>query len=160
MRNGRNIIYHNKIILKDIDVHRFEMGSPTKCVVNDMVLYEGKPFLKDTLNVAKAKFYGYDIITDGENVFWGHQRLDDIDAATFKEIEDDTFEDKDYVYTIKDFTRRTNDNYPFNKRRKLLKGEQGEQDEQNEEGEQTLGLPLRLLLVLFFGVSGLRILRI
>ncbi len=104
--------------------------------------------------MSKAKFYDNAIVTDGENVFWGHQRLDDIDAATFKEITNDTFEDKDYIYTIKDFSKRRNDNYPFNKRKKTIKGEQV------ETGEKVKGILFPLFLTLLFGICGMRIWRL
>lgn len=57
-RNGRNIIYGDSIILKDIDVQRFEEIGVGKYRVNDMLFLWGKPFLKDSLDVENARFYG------------------------------------------------------------------------------------------------------
>lgn len=42
--------------------------------------------------------------------------LDDIDASTFRQIDDDTFEDKDYIYTIKENAWK--EEYPFDKKKK------------------------------------------
>lgn len=156
IRNGRNIIYASEIILKDVDVQRFEVVSYSICAVNDTLFHNGKPFLKDSINVPEARFYGYGVIADNENVFWCSQRLDDIDAATFKKINDETFEDKDYIYTVKDTYRIWEENYPFDKRSKLFKSLK---EEKGKKEEKTSSIPFRLFLILFLGVSALRIWR-
>lgn len=116
-RNGRNIIYGDSIILKDIDVQRFEEIGVGKYRVNDMLFLQGEPFLKDSLEVKNASFFYYGhIAADNMNVYYGHQLLNDIDAPTFRQIEDDTFEDKDYIYTIKENAWR--EEYPFIKKKK------------------------------------------
>ena len=42
--------------------------------------------------------------------------LDDIDASTFRQIDNGTFEDKDYIYTIKE--KAWGEEYPFVKKKK------------------------------------------
>ncbi len=153
IRNGRNIIYCDRIILKDVDVQRFEKVNYNILVVNDMLFYNGEPFLKDSINVPEARFYYYGITADNENVFWGHQRLDDVDAATFREINDDTFEDKDYIYTIKDFSQRKSfDKSPFDKRKKLLRSKEDENGDNNRSV-----IAFRVILALFLGILSFRI---
>lgn len=63
-------------------------------------------------------FYGH-IAVDNDNVFYAHNRLDDIDAATFRQIDNNTFEDKDFIYTIKE--RAWGEDYPFVKKKKFGK---------------------------------------
>ena len=116
-RNGRNIIYGDSIILKDIDVQRFEEIGVSKYRINDMLFLRGKPFLKDSLDVENARFYFYGhIAADNQNVYYIRRLLDDIDASTFRQIDDDTFEDKDYIYTIKENAWK--EEYPFDKKKK------------------------------------------
>lgn len=116
-RNGRNIIYGDSIILKDIDVQRFEEIGVSKYRINDMLFLRGKPFLKDSLDVENARFYFYGhIAADNQNVYYIRRLLDDIDASTFRQIDDDTFEDKDYIYTIKE--KAWGEEYPFIKKKK------------------------------------------
>ncbi|MBD5317621.1 MAG: hypothetical protein HDS11_08135 [Bacteroides sp.] len=116
-RNGRNIIYNDSIILKDIDVQRFEEIGVGKYRINNMLFLWGKPFLKDSLNVENARFYFHGhIAADNENVYYVHNLLDDIDASTFRQIDDETFEDKSYIYTIKEKT--WGETYPFVKKKK------------------------------------------
>lgn len=113
-RNGKNIIYNNSIILKDIDVQRFEEIGAGKYRINNMLFLWGKPFLKDSLDVENARFYFYGhIAADNEHVYYIHRLLDDIDAATFRQVDDETFEDKRYIYTIK-----RGGKYPFEKKKK------------------------------------------
>ena len=82
-----------------------------------MLFYRGEPFLKDSLNVQNARFYFYGhIAADNENVYYIHNLLDDIDASTFRQKDDGTFEDKDYVYTIKE--RSWQEANPFVKKKK------------------------------------------
>lgn len=115
-RNGRNIIYGDSIILKDIDVQHFEEIGVGKYRVNDMLFLWGKPFLKDSLDVENARFYFHGhIAADNGNVYYVHKLLDDIDASTFRQIDDDTFEDKDYIYTIKENAWK--EEYPFDKKK-------------------------------------------
>ena len=117
LRNGRNIIYCNAVIARDIDVKRFEEVGVDKCIVNDMLFLDGNRILEDSLDVAEAKFYIYGHIADDAHpVFYGRTRLDDIDAATFRQIDDETFEDRDFVYTIKEFVWK--ERYPFDRKRK------------------------------------------
>nr|MBD5378000.1 hypothetical protein [Bacteroides sp.] len=116
-RNGRNIIYNDSIILKYIDVQRFEEIGVGKYRINNMLFLWGKPFLKDSLNVENARFYFHGhIAADNENVYYVHNLLDDIDASTFRQIDDETFEDKSYIYTIKEKT--WGETYPFVKKKK------------------------------------------
>lgn len=116
-RNGRNIIYHDSIILKDIDVQRFEEIGVGKYRVNDMLFLWGEPFLKDSLDVENARFYYHGhLAADNENVYYVRKPLYDIDALTFRQIDDDTFEDKDYTYTIKE--KAWGEAYPFIKKKK------------------------------------------
>lgn len=116
-RNGRNIIYGTSVIARDIDVYRFEEIGIFKYLVNDMIFEQGEPFLKDSLDVKNAKFYFYGhIAADGKKVFYEHKQLDDIDAATFRQIDDKTFEDKNYIYTIKENSWQYD--YPFDKKGK------------------------------------------
>ena len=117
LRNGRNIIYMGMVAVRDIDVVRFEEVGLSKCIVNDMLFYEGEQILKDSLDVKTAKFYFYGhIAADKHHVFYGRKQLDDIDATTFRQISDEIFEDKNFRYTIKENAWR--EEYPFNKRRK------------------------------------------
>lgn len=116
-RNGRNIIYEDSIILKDIDVQRFEEISVGKYRINNMLFLWGKPFLKDSLDVENARFYYHGhIAADNENVYYVRKLLDDIDASTFRQIDDETFEDKSYIYTIKE--KAWGEAYPFVKKKK------------------------------------------
>lgn len=117
LRNGRNIIYMGMVAVRDIDVVRFEEVGLSKCIVNDMLFYEGEQILKDSLDVKMAKFYFYGhIAADKHHVFYGRKQLDDIDATTFCQISDEIFEDKNFRYTIKENAWR--EEYPFNKRKK------------------------------------------
>lgn len=117
IRNGRNIIYYDSVIVRDIDVHRFEEIGAHKYLVNDMLFLNGKPYLKDSLDVKNAKFYYYGhIAVDNYHVFYGHNRLDDVDAATFRQIDNESFEDKNFKYTIKE--RSWAEDYPFEKKKK------------------------------------------
>lgn len=116
-RNGRNIIYYDSIILKDIDVQRFEEIGVGKYRINNMLFRWGKPFLKDSLDVENARFYYHGhIAADNENVYYVRKLLDDIDASTFRQIDDETFEDKSYIYTIKE--KAWGEAYPFVKKKK------------------------------------------
>lgn len=117
-RNGSNIIYGEEILIKDIDVQRFEEIGVGKYRVNDMLFLWGKPFLKDSLDVGHARFYHHGhIAVDNENVYYIHKPLEDIDASTFRQIDDNTFEDKNYVYIMmKD--RTSEEEYPFVKEKK------------------------------------------
>lgn len=116
-RNGRNIIYGDSIILKDIDVQRFEEIGVGKYRGNDMLFLWGKPFLKDSLDVENARFYYHGhLATDNKNVYYVRKLLDDIDASTFRQIDNGTFEDKDYIYTIKE--KAWGEEYPFVKKKK------------------------------------------
>lgn len=119
LRNGRNIIYHGDIILKDIDVTRFEYIGVSKCVVNDMLFLDGKQILKDSLNVNDAEFYFYGHITvDKHHVFYGQTQLKGIDAATFHQTGKGTFEDRFYTYKIKDNSWAEDDPFIRTKKRK------------------------------------------
>lgn len=116
-RNGRNIIYGDSVIVRDIDVQRFEEVGLLKYRVNDMLFYEGELFLKDSLDVRNARFYFYGhIAADNNSVYYVHNRLDDIDASTFLQIDEKTFEDKNFIYTIKE--KPWGENYPFDKIKK------------------------------------------
>ena len=119
LRNGRNIIYHGDIILKDIEVTRFEYIGVSKCVVNDMLFLDGKQILKDSLNVNDAKFYFYGHISaDKHHVFYGQTQLNGIDAATFHQTGKETFEDRLYTYKIKDNSWAEDDPFVRTKKRK------------------------------------------
>lgn len=73
--------------------------------------------MKDSLNVSEAKFYFYGhIAADKNHVFYSRKQLNDIDAATFRQIEDEIFEDKDFIYTIKENVWR--EKYPFDRKKK------------------------------------------
>ena len=117
LRNGRDIIYMNKVILSDIDVKRFEDIGVGKCVVNNMLFLNGEQILKNRLNVDKARFYFYGhIAADGQHVFYHEHLLKGIDAASFRQINEETFEDKNYIYTIKESSWNEED--PFNRKKK------------------------------------------
>lgn len=117
LRNGRNIIYGDSVILRDIDVRRFKEIGVGKYIINDMVFLWGKPYLKDSLDVKNAKFYFHGrIAVDDKNVYFDNKRILGIDAATFKKVKDDTFEDKNYTYTIKD--ESWDNDIPFDKKKK------------------------------------------
>jgi hypothetical protein len=49
-------------------------------------------------------------------VFYGNKQLDGIDAPSFCQTNDNTFEDKNYIYTIKDGAWEKD--YPFDKQKK------------------------------------------
>ena len=116
-RNGRNIIYQDSIILKDIEVRRFDGIGVGKYRVNDMLFLDGKPFLKDSLDVENARFYFHGhIAADNENVYYIRKLLDDVDASTFRQIDDHTYEDKNYIYSMKN--RVWDEEYPFIKKEK------------------------------------------
>lgn len=116
-RNGRNVIYGDSVIVRDIDIRRFEEIGVGKYLVNDMLFLNGEPFLKDSLDVKNATFYFYGrIATDKHHVFFDRKQLDDIDAATFRQISDEVFEDRNYIYTIKENSWK--EDYPFDKKRK------------------------------------------
>ena len=116
-RNGRNIISYDSIILKDIDVQRFEEIGVGKYRINNMLFLWGKPFLKDSLDVENARFYFHGhIAADNENVYYIRKLLDDVDASTFRQTDNDTFEDKNYIYTIKE--KAWGEAYPFIKKKK------------------------------------------
>lgn len=117
LRNGKNIIYLSSVIAKDIDIVRFEEVGVSKCIVNDMLFYNGKRILKDSLNVPEAKFYFYGhIAADKRHVFYGSKQLDDIDASTFHQISNEIFEDKNFRYTIKENSWK--EEYPFDRKKK------------------------------------------
>lgn len=117
LRNGRNIIYLSQVVVRGIDVHRFEGVGVGKCVVNDMLLKDGKQILKGVLDVSRARFYFYGhIVTDGRHVFYANTLLRDVDAATFHQTGEKTYEDRNFIYTLKENTWQ--EQYPFNKKRK------------------------------------------
>lgn len=117
-RNGRNIIFGNSVIVRNIDVERFEEVGLNKYLINNMLFLDGVPFLKGLLDVKTARFYFYGrIAADNKSVFCDQNRLDDIDAATFRQINDNTFEDKEFTYTIKENLWKENE-YPFDKKKK------------------------------------------
>ena len=117
LRNGRNIIFFSQVIAKDIDVWRFYDVGVGSCIVNDMLFKDGKQILKDTLDVDNARFYYYGhIVADKRHVFYGNKQLDGIDAPSFCQTNDNTFEDKNYIYTIKDGAWEKD--YPFDKQKK------------------------------------------
>ena len=102
---------------RDIDIRRFEEIGVGKYLVNDMLFLNGEPFLKDSLDVKNATFYFYGrIATDKHHVFFDRKQLDDINAATFRQISDEVFEDRNYIYTIKENSWK--EEYPFDKKRK------------------------------------------
>lgn len=118
IRNGRNIIYGNTVILKDIDVDRIEEVGHLKCVINDMLYENGEQIMKGLLDVPNAKFYFYGrIAADGQSVFFDDKRLEDVDAATFRQIDNSTYEDRDYIYTIPEITYGKVD-FSFDKKKK------------------------------------------
>lgn len=55
-RNGRNVIYGDSVIVRDIDIQRFEEIGVGKYLVNDMLFLNGEPFLKDSLDVKMPHF--------------------------------------------------------------------------------------------------------
>ncbi|MBQ7823681.1 MAG: DKNYY domain-containing protein [Bacteroidaceae bacterium] len=117
LRNGRNIIHLGSVIARDIEVYRFEEVGLGKCIINDMLFENGERILKDSLNVPEAKFYFYGhIAADKNHVFYSRKQLNDIDAASFRQIDDKIFEDKYYIYIIKENVWR--EEYPFNRKRK------------------------------------------
>lgn len=117
VRNGRTIIYLGRVIAKDIEVERFEEVGLSKCIVNDMLFENGDRILNDSLNVPEAKFYFYGhIAADKNHVFYSRKQLNDIDAATFHQIDDEIFEDKNFIYTIKENVWK--EEYPFNRKKK------------------------------------------
>lgn len=117
LRNGRNIIYLGSVIAKDLEVYRFEEVGLSKCIVNDMLFENGVRILKDSLNIPEAEFYFYGhIAADKNHVFYSRKQLDDIDAASFRQIDDEMFEDKYYIYTIKENAWR--EEYPFERKKK------------------------------------------
>lgn len=117
LRNGRNIIYLGSVIARDIEVSRFEEVGLSKCIINDMLFENGERILKDSLDVSEAKFYFYGhIATDKNHVFYSRKQLNDIDAASFHQIDDEIFEDKYYIYTIKENAWR--EECPFERKRK------------------------------------------
>ena len=74
-----------------------------------MLFLNGEPFLKDSLDVKNATFYFYGrIATDKHHVFFDRKQLDDINAATFRQISDEVFEDRNYIYTIKEIHGKKN----------------------------------------------------
>lgn len=117
LRNGRNVLFKDKIIVKDAEIKRIEMVGRLKCIINDMLFDYGEQILKDELNVDDAKFYldGH-IAVDGNNVFYEKERLHDIDASSFRQMDDETFEDKDNIYVVK--LNATEKKYPFDKKKK------------------------------------------
>ena len=121
LRNGSNIIYLGKVILRNVELKRFEQVGHDKCIINDMLFDCGEQILKDSLNVNEARFYFYGhIAADKQHVFYGHELLKDVDAATFHEIGNEVFEDKNYIYTINDdaINQVIQTSYPFNKKKK------------------------------------------
>lgn len=116
LRNGRNIIYMGTVVATDVDAERFEDIGVSKCVVGDMLFYNGERILKDSLDVAEARFYFYGhIAADKHHVFYIRKLLDDIDAASFHQINDEVFEDRNYRYTIKENVWQ--EEYPFDKQK-------------------------------------------
>lgn len=116
-RNGRNVIYGDSVIVRDIDIRRFEEIGVGKYLVNDMLFLNGEPFLKDSLDVNNATFYFYGrIVIDKHHVFFDRKQLNDIDAATFRQISNEVFEDRNYIYTIKENSWK--EEYPFDRKRK------------------------------------------
>lgn len=87
-----------------------------KYLINDMLYFGGRRIL-DSLDIANAKFYFHGhIVADGKYVFYGEDHLSDIDAATFRQIGEETFEDKNYIYTIKE--KGFEQDYPFDRKEK------------------------------------------
>jgi hypothetical protein len=67
--------------------------------------------------VDKARFYFYGhIAADGQHVFYHEHLLKGIYAASFRQIDEETFEDKNFIYTIKEFAWKEED--PFNRKKK------------------------------------------
>lgn len=117
LRNGSNIIFLGKVILRNVELKRFEEVGVDKCIINDMLFDYGEQILKDSLNVNEAHFYFYGhIAADKRHVFYGRELLKDVDAASFREISDEVFEDRNYIYTIN--IESMNTSYPFDKKKK------------------------------------------
>ena len=57
LRNGSNIIFLGKVILRNVELKRFEEVGVDKCIINDMLFDNGEQILKDSLNVNEAHFY-------------------------------------------------------------------------------------------------------
>ncbi len=116
LRNGNNVIFCDSIIIRDLNIKRIKMVGILKYLINDMLYFGGRRIL-DSLDIANAKFYFHGhIVADGKYVFYGEDHLSDIDAATFRQIGEETFEDKNYVYTIKE--KGFEHDYPFDRKEK------------------------------------------
>lgn len=103
LRNGRNIIYSNKVVLADVSVRRFKPISIEYCIVNDTLLINGKIRLKDTVDVASLVNVDRGIIFKDRNHVYFHDRIKDkLDAATFRKIGDRLYEDKNGKYSFND----------------------------------------------------------
>ena len=117
LRNGRHIIHLGRVIDEGAEVERFAEGGADKCIVNDKLFENGTWILKDSLRVPEAEFYFYGhIAADKNRVFFCRKPLNDIDAATFRQRDDETFEDRNFIYTIKENVWR--EEYPFDRKRK------------------------------------------
>ena len=81
------------------------------------MIENGTWILKDSLRVPEAEFYFYGhIAADKNRVFFCRKPLNDIDAATFRQRDYETFEDRNFIYTIKENVWR--EVYPFDRKRK------------------------------------------
>lgn len=103
LRNGRNIIYSNKVVLTDVSVRMFKPISIDYCIVNDTLLINGKIRLKDTVDVASLVNVDRGIIFKDRNHVYYHDRIKDrMDASTFRVVGDLLYEDKNGKYRLND----------------------------------------------------------
>jgi outer membrane protein assembly factor BamB len=114
LRNGNTIIYLDKILVENTEIETLRKVGEEKYIINDMLFVAGKQILKDTVNVNEAKFYiDGRLIVDSKGVYFDRNHLVGIDASTFRKVDRLTFEDKNYIYTIKD--QLWKETYPFEK---------------------------------------------
>jgi hypothetical protein len=97
LRNGRNIICVGKVVVRNLDIHTIKQISDLTCAVNDMIIYQGKIRLKDTVDVSTLQEVNM-FLKDKNHVYYRFEILDQLDAPTFKHVKKDIYEDKNGRY--------------------------------------------------------------
>lgn len=99
IRNGRNIIDGKRVFLRDLDIHTVKrMIGGDRLAVNNMIIANGKIWLKDTVDVSTIQEFNEIFWKDKNHVYYHFEILDQFDATTFRQVKDDVYEDKSGRY--------------------------------------------------------------
>jgi len=109
LRNGRNMIYLTKVILQNIDITTVRRLGIFDCIVNDMLLIDGKVSLKDTVDINTLQVVEEGVYyKDRNHVYYDDNILEGIDATSFRQTGDFSYEDKNGRYEIDHAARGVN----------------------------------------------------